>query len=478
MISSNKSKRDFFISIITVISTAVITSFFITRYTRGGQFLAVLAGLGILMFLTKPIYWFYPIMIFFWYPSVLGNRVLSNFLPVATLAEIYFYVCFLLFIGISALKKRDIIKYISNTPLLLPIILFFIGACISFRFGGHFYGPYEYALFRKNCIYGPLVYLLATGMIRRDLDSEMLSLALLIGTCLFGVYIYSHYYGWGGAPLIDAPGRLGTQDTLKDTLRFYINPNLLGHQMAMLIPLATAFYVGSKKIYQRYISIIAVIFLCFILAISGARAAMAGAFCGICVVLLLSLRFGVLSFSKLFLSLRRLFFFAITVVIAGYILGGFNEMVSDRLQSIIYFQTDPSYLGRTRIWLSLLKLFLQNPIGMGFREVYNLGYVSASPHSVYLSLGLQTGILGLGSFLWFIIAWGNRIFISLKNTQSVNKVVFIAVIGGMSAFLVGGFFEHLTYNASINMFTMWALCGIGMGHAAIQIPLTKQGRQS
>jgi len=112
---------------------------------------------------------------------------------------------------------------------------------------------------------------------------------------------------------------------------------------------------------------------------------------------------------------------------------------------------DEQYRWLTRIeaWQVLLQMLGKNPaIGFGPANYYYytqlhpiLGwYVSFSSHNNYIDLLLQTGILGLLAFCWFLFEI-IRLILNLLQSQDVGsfeRAFLIGAMGGISGAIVSG----------------------------------------
>jgi O-antigen ligase len=105
-----------------------------------------------------------------------------------------------------------------------------------------------------------------------------------------------------------------------------------------------------------------------------------------------------------------------------------------------------SLIARLNYWrdtLVMIKGHLLTGVGMGNFNLCNCRYT----HNTYLQLWAETGILGMGSFLWLIV----RI---LGNNKRVSLLLMAALV-----FLVHNFFEF-TFFLPETVFIWWTIAGL------------------
>ncbi|MFZ2153959.1 MAG: O-antigen ligase family protein [Candidatus Moraniibacteriota bacterium] len=149
----------------------------------------------------------------------------------------------------------------------------------------------------------------------------------------------------------------------------------------------------------------------------------------------------------LFFTHKRLILFFL-ILIFTLILA---EYPSEKFQHLSNFQIKSSTTSRIVIWQSAKKIIADHwfwGIGAGnFQEKY-LAYqpyfkpypewAVPQPHNLFLAFWLQTGLLGLGGFLYLLISWGTKIIKILIFSKDFYQKRFSLLI-----FVL--FFSHLIY---------------------------------
>lgn len=112
--------------------------------------------------------------------------------------------------------------------------------------------------------------------------------------------------------------------------------------------------------------------------------------------------------------------------------------------------------GRTDIWIKAFKVFLKKPIfGHGFgMSIETIGIAGGlSTHNVYIKILVETGIVGLISFLNIFIQSG---FELLKKLNSLDKDSMLLSVGIVLALMFHQFFESNLFVYNIIM-SFWIL---------------------
>ncbi|MDD2766864.1 MAG: O-antigen ligase family protein [Candidatus Moranbacteria bacterium] len=154
----------------------------------------------------------------------------------------------------------------------------------------------------------------------------------------------------------------------------------------------------------------------------------------------------------------------------------FFESGSEKWQALTSFHERSSLASRIMIWKVSATAIAENPvfgIGIGrFQEVY-LSYQShfplylewavPQPHNLYMALWLQTGIIGLFSFLFLVFVWIKKMLSFGKNVHHADDIqkrsaLFVALL---SFFLVLGFVDTPFFKTDL-AFIFWIIFGLGM----------------
>ncbi|NCO75579.1 MAG: putative bicarbonate transporter, IctB family [Cyanobacteria bacterium] len=258
---------------------------------------------------------------------------------------------------------------------------------------------------------------------------------------------------------------------LADATRVYSylgNPNLLG---SYLIP-AVAFSVAALILWQ---TLPQKIFAGFLLAINtscvyftGSRGSWIALFVtGI--IFLLGLKFWWNEYLTPFW--RK---WLIPIAIGGFfaLLGVgaiFSETLRLRILSIFSGRGDSSNNFRINVWTAAFKMFQDSPlIGIGpgnevFNKIYpnymQTKFTALSAYCIFLEITLETGIIGIISFLGVISATfyrGIGIIKYMKPKNNLQAMVVIASLAAMAGLATQGLVDTVWYRPQIN--TLWWLC--------------------
>jgi putative inorganic carbon (HCO3(-)) transporter len=154
-----------------------------------------------------------------------------------------------------------------------------------------------------------------------------------------------------------------------------------------------------------------------------------------------------------------------TAIVVGII---FVEPLRLRFFSIFAGREDSSNNFRINVWESVLQMISDRPIiGIGpgneaFNKIYPLymkpKFTALSAYSIYLETAVESGLIGLSCFVWFLIVTFNqgvRLFSRCKKNQNNQGFWLIAAIAGMVGLLTHGIFDTVWYRPEVN--TLWWL---------------------
>ncbi len=125
---------------------------------------------------------------------------------------------------------------------------------------------------------------------------------------------------------------------------------------------------------------------------------------------------------------------------------------------------------RAVMWNNGMKIFKAHPIiGNGINTFFNLykevrqdewtGKKGSYAHNCYLQMASDVGLLGLVSFLWFVITIITEAARSLKNTPDpFYHSLTVGLITGLLAFLIHSFFDTNLYSLNL-AFLFWISAG-------------------
>jgi O-antigen ligase len=242
----------------------------------------------------------------------------------------------------------------------------------------------------------------------------------------------------------------------------YVNHNHYAGLMELLLPvplvLSLTHYGDSRR---RLLAAAAAALIATTIFLSGSRG-------GMLAFVVQMVMFGV------FLVRRRMgvrtasgvgVFLAIMLGLLAWIGGG---EVTQRLASI-HSEAHTELEGGTRWQINRdgLKMARQKPVsgwGLGtfpevypeFRTFYTNFFVNEA-HDDYLQLLVETGLLGFGAMLWFLLVLYRRALAKLENWSSdLNGAVALATLLGVTGILVHSFVDfNLQIPANAALFYVW-----------------------
>lgn len=353
-----------------------------------------------------------------------------------------------------AVKKAVMRDFrLRATDLNLPLILFALAMLPSFYNSAHFALSLK-AIFSKVLKYVFLYFVITEEINTREKLKDIFLIGLLSMTVIaidgFVQYFYSvdalHAY-----PSFKFRYFYALDGFFRGfpTACFPFPNDLSSWILLVLFPLACVTIFDLRKKVVRYFSgIIAMSLLClFVLAkVRSAWLALAVSFIYIA-----------LSKNKIWIIVLLVLLVAVPYILkmemAGYIFG-FSSMSQ-----------------RFGMWQTGWEIFMQHPIiGSGvntFFEEFRMrrndndkGKRGSYAHNCYLQMAADTGIIGLGAFLWLITAY----FISVaKCLKKVTDPFFGSILWGMSigvfAFLIHAFFDTNLYSLNLAIL-FWTAIGI------------------
>ena len=217
------------------------------------------------------------------------------------------------------------------------------------------------------------------------------------------------------------------------------NPNVLGQYLVLAIPVVFALCISAKNITARIVFLLTTAVMLACLVFTWSRAAWVG--------IVLALGFFVVMKDRRWASI---------CIVALLILPFFlPESILSRITSIGNMK-DSSTAYRVSVWIASLRMakdYWLGGIGLGsgaFERIYqnyalNGAGFALHSHNFYIQLVVEMGILGLIVFLAIIFLSYKQI-ISVKDKNSVNKNVALAIGGALIGYLFQGMAENLWYN--------------------------------
>ena len=217
------------------------------------------------------------------------------------------------------------------------------------------------------------------------------------------------------------------------------NPNVLGQYLVLLTPLAFSMMWSAKAKSSKLILLVITAAMGGCLIFTWSRAAWVG--------IILAIGFFLLMKDRRWSALCILALIALPFVLPDSIILRITSIGNVKDSSTAY---------RVSVWIASLRIagdYWLSGIGLGtgaFERVYqhyalNGAGFALHSHNFYIQLVVEMGILGLVVFLLIIFASYKGIA-SIKEKNTVNKNISLAIGGALAGYLFQGVAENLWYN--------------------------------
>jgi len=349
------------------------------------------------------------------------------------------------------------------TPIHLVVLIYWLVAALATALS-----PVKIQAFKDLItfsLYIPVFFISARVLRSPRLRSWMIT--VFLHTSLV-VSVYGLRQWFFGAPQLAT--WVDPTSSLSKTTRVYSylgNPNLLaGYLIAAVILSCVAIFAWQSWLQKALaVTMTVVNGACLVLTFSR------GGWIGLVAAILVLL--GLLYY---WWSIKMPVFWQIwsPLIIIGTVLSifvlaiVFVEPVRERFFSIFADRKDSSNNFRRNVWTAVFQMIDARPwtgIGPGhnaFNKVYPLyqvpGYSALSAYSIFLEVIVETGFIGLASFLWLLIVSFNTAALQLRRLrlmQRVDAFWLIGAIAAMAGMLAHGLVDTVWYRPSVN--TLWWL---------------------
>ncbi len=292
----------------------------------------------------------------------------------------------------------------------------------------------------------------------------------IIALGAFGESIFAIYQNFTGVEALATwqdrsglnPEQLMTR--VYGTLQPY-NPNLLAGYLVACIPAAAGlfFFLALKgKTRLSALALVATLAIATAIVFTGSRGAYIALFAVITVIMLISGHIIWHDFSEK-PWLKKLWLFILLAGAAGAIaIIILSPALQHRIASIIAFREDSSNAFRLNVYLSSLKMFLDNwLIGIGpgnetFRLMYGMymktGFDALGTYSVPLDIAVGSGVFALAAFLRLIFnVLTKGAGIILLKTDIEQKIIISACITGIIGLMAHGLFDTIFFRPQVHI---------------------------
>ncbi len=330
----------------------------------------------------------------------------------------------------------------------------------------------SYLFIRRDYSTTFLLLVLVAASIRTVRDVERLVLVHLVGAVVYATWILTHVS-------VGAQGRLGG-------LAYY-DANDISLLLAGTIPFAILFLRQSIPLAVRLASLSALILFMVVILQAGSR----GGFLAVVAVMLYVL----VRFRAIPARIRVVS--AIAGVSTMLMLG--SDQYWTRMQSILHPTQDYNWVGgssvgRGEIWKRGMGYMVSRPFGIGVhqfavaegfseeslrRQEAGVGFKWSAPHSSFVQIGAELGVLGLVVFV-LVLANAIKAMASLPPPPSASAMearaapaLGQALVATLIAFVVAGAF--LTHGYSAYLYSILGMV-IGMQKLVAMTPNTASPR--
>ncbi|MFA6296851.1 MAG: O-antigen ligase family protein [Patescibacteria group bacterium] len=342
----------------------------------------------------------------------------------STFLELMVLVLTLIFV-VKKILNKEIKQTVANWRELLkkwwlPILLFLLAAIISVFVSADF--KHALGRFRAYFVEPILVFLILLDVLRSKKQLNLILWALGLSSLVISVYAIIQYIFNINIPVdYNLPN-------LKRATSVFDYPNAIGLYVAPIVVLFSGLIVGMKqennKTRKQIVSIFVLLFYCLVVlagVIAVVLAVSKGAIFGILIGL-----FFMLMFTKFRWWVVGL---AIVSIISILIV----PVTSKKVVPIITFQETSGDV-RLVLWEGTWNLIKANPIfgaGLaGFQKAYpnyklnKHTEILVYPHNIILNFWVETGVLGLISFVWILVLFFWQGFEKNKKTkEQKNKQI-------------------------------------------------------
>jgi len=350
--------------------------------------------------------------------------------------------------------------HLITTPLDRPVLIYFCVVLVSALFGVNL----RRSLVSMAELWHIALFLIVVNMVPTpNLARRLIFLMVGVGA-LNGLYGILQHVGGGldlfayGRPprILEVAGSVRASGVFDHFMTF-------SGQMLMMGALVSGLILFWAEGWIRRALEGAFILLCGGVVSSMTRNAWLGLVAGLVVV------GGLKSRATL---VRTVIFVAATVSVLVVLSPGLRS----RGASMDNVTSDQSNIERLNVWRTTIDMILDRPLlGVGkgnytkvmdqYRGRYGAGSHSHA-HNTLLQVTAETGLLGLGAylFIWFVFFRGMLLTLKRK-AGSLTRGLAAGVIGALVGFHVAGLFEYNLGDSEVNAM-MWFIVGLGLAAQA------------
>ena len=370
---------------------------------------------------------------------------------ISQLIILFLLACYL----IKAVRERRILW--RKSFLFLPVGFFLFWSLVTLPKAVNIHESFN--VFYQIITYLIFYFLLLVNLKKTDVQKIIFAL-LLTGSVISLYGILQHY----GIDFIAWHFKYGSLSTLG---RY----NFTAEYLVTIIPLGLIMLTVNGK--KRFLFFFAMMLMLFCLLLTQARASWLALFVSFLFILGMLVWRRKLVFpkikKKLIIIIPLLIFLLIPFFLSTH---NIWRKSWQRAVSSFDFQQG-SVRSRLLIYRDTLRMVKENPVlgvGLGnFKVIYPLYQDQESlsgdvriehVHNEYLQIAVESGIIGLSLFFWFLLLSGKICWHLLREEKNRNLwLINLALTGGLIAILVNALFAFPLQNPSV-LLNFWLFLGI------------------
>ncbi len=397
---------------------------------------------------------------------VLSWKFVENPLLISNLKETFLLSSIVILAALYLLNPSQSLKQIS-IPLKYPVLCLVSASVISILRSkspvASIHGFYYVLLLA-------MFYGIVSASIKKMGERTGFITSLIIVSSLISVYFLMQYFN------IDP---LGLREDYPSAT--FTNQNFLAGFLIIVLPLSIAFaFMSHQKLY-RIIFLLSIALIFISILFTKTRGAWVSMALGTAFFFYIARHDITIRKKRMVLALLLFAVFTIAIVRLGE---GEKSSFAERFKSIFNLE-ESSNKHRILMWRSSLDMIKDSPwIGIGIgtfeinypayqgkylrlKEYSNYTGSTIHAHNEYIETAAETGILGIGSLIWFIIAIFKYGFSLLKNREREERLLIIAILSCIATTLFYGLFSFPFHMPTSSML-FWFFIGI-LGSMAPQL---------
>lgn len=372
---------------------------------------------------------------------------------------------FLIILFILRMGRSPSGLYINRNSLNLPVLLFFAAAVLSTIFSVDrnlsIYGMYKYYFNGLLSIGCYIVIYFAVVNVDEKTAGKLLTVIIAgaLPVVLYALFQYSRldFIRWEASSNSRVWSTMG-------------NPNFLGSYIVMVIPVCMAVFLTTKKTLNKLYLFIVFILILFVLAITKSRASWTGFLFSMMVFALLT--------DKKTIKINAIWLKCLLIVLVLIIaaLFVFNRdglySVAERFSSIFNI-SEMDIASRLEGYKVAVKIIKENILLGSGMDAFSIKFRHYMPgtfrqyggilghpgyaHNELLQTALDTGLIGLGIYLWLLITFFNKTLKKIKTASGRARILLVGVLCSVAALLIQ---NQFSFNTITSAAYFWIFIGI------------------